>query len=223
MDLQYVFYHLKTLSNVCVYNFFNVLVLVSAMVFICLVVRIYAKLTKIINEIESFAWEMVIDLHKATLTNDVTEAINLMQKCPEVINHLHPIDGYSPFMRACLNGNEQLVSEMLNLGADINLKSANGEPPLYLAVYYHIQQPKILNAACIRTLYYKKCDLNATNKNGYTALQLAAYFGHTSLVCWLLNKGASVFVQPSPHNIALSRGHRDTARLLRQLHVRAIE
>lgn len=63
------------------------------------------------------------------------------------------------------------------------------------------------NATCIRELYYAGADINEPNSKGLTPLQMAALFGHTSLVKWLLHKNASDNVIPHPLLLAMTQGH----------------
>lgn len=63
------------------------------------------------------------------------------------------------------------------------------------------------DAACLHPLYYAGADINLPSGNGYTPLQLAAMFGHTRLVKWLISKGADVNVYPSPVLLARSQGN----------------
>lgn len=62
------------------------------------------------------------------------------------------------------------------------------------------------DATCLHALYHAGADIDATNDKGMTPLQLAAVFGHTSLVKWLLSKGANPKVRPDPYILAQSRG-----------------
>ncbi|KAK5639918.1 hypothetical protein RI129_010729 [Pyrocoelia pectoralis] len=112
---------------------------------------------------------------------------------------------------------------MLKCGADVNLRSNQGETPFYLAIFHHVQHPDQIDATCIRALYYAGSDVNATNAKGYAPIHLAANFGHATLVKWLLTKGASANVQPYPYILAHMQGHQLTASLLRNQHLRAIE
>lgn len=62
------------------------------------------------------------------------------------------------------------------------------------------------DATCLHALYYAGADINARNEKGLTPLQLAAVFGHTSLLKWLLSKGANYKVRPDPYILAKSQG-----------------
>lgn len=82
------------------------------------------------------------------------------------------------------------------------MTSPNGETPFYLATFYLIQNPHNVDASCIRALFHAGSDINTKTNNGYTALHLAAAFGHTNLVKWLLKKGALTNIQPHPYYVA---------------------
>ncbi|XP_031356308.1 ankyrin-1-like [Photinus pyralis] len=112
---------------------------------------------------------------------------------------------------------------MIQFGGDVSVKSVKGESPFYLAVFHHIECPYKEDATCIRALYYAGCDVNATNDKGIAPIHLAANFGHTNLVRWLLKKGASPNLQPYPYLLAQMNGHTVTARLLQNYQLRAIE
>lgn len=91
-------------------------------------------------------------------------------------------------------------------GANTSLTTKRNESAFYLATYNRICNPFSSDAACLHTLYYAGADINAPNGNGFTPLQMAALFGHTSLVKWLISKGADVMVRPNPYDLARSQG-----------------
>ncbi|KAK4872473.1 hypothetical protein RN001_014502 [Aquatica leii] len=194
--------YITVLSNYC----FDIVIAATTLFLVYLIICFLIKYFRECKESDSNNLEAFQNLHEAIIENDMIKAIHSIRKCPEAVNYLHPLDGYSPFMRACLLGHTQLVNIMLKHGADISLKSSKGETPFYLAIFYHIQHPGSVNATCIRTLYYAGCDINATNAKGFTALHLAASFGHINLVKWLLSKG-----------------HNDVAQLLQNLELPALE
>lgn len=102
----------------------------------------------------------------------------------------------------------------LYLGADIKLKSLKNESAFYLATFYYIKYPQSKNATCIRELYYAGADINEANDKCLTPLQMAAMFGHTPLVRWLLTKNACTTTVPDPYHIARAQGHEDTAKVI---------
>ncbi|XP_044766758.1 ankyrin-1-like isoform X2 [Coccinella septempunctata] len=112
---------------------------------------------------------------------------------------------------ACYHGNTLLVKYMLHIDADIKSQTKRGETPFFLAVAHLINNPFSIDASCIRELFYAGCDINEPNEKGFTPLHLAAYFGHRTLVKWLLEKGANTRVSPSPVEIASKQGHLEVA------------
>lgn len=92
------------------------------------------------------------------------------------------------------------------IGADISLTTARKESAFYLATYNRICNPISSDATCLHTLYYAGANIDLPNEHGFTPLQMAAMFGHTSLVKWLISKGANVMVQPNPYCLARSQG-----------------
>lgn len=66
------------------------------------------------------------------------------------------------------------------------------------------------NASCIRELFYAGADINEPNDKGLNPLQMAAMFGHSSLVKWLLCKNSTINVKLHPLLIAAAQGHKET-------------
>ncbi|XP_049826692.1 serine/threonine-protein phosphatase 6 regulatory ankyrin repeat subunit C-like [Aethina tumida] len=153
-------------------------------------------------------------LLRAFEENKIVEIIEILNSHPNIINQSILDTGYTPFMIACSLNETLLVKVMLSKGADIHKNTPHNDSVFYLAIFHYIRNPGNLDASCIRELYYAGCDINAPNGNGYTPLQMAAMFGHTALVNWLLNKNGSVSVYPHPIAIASSYGHLETAELI---------
>lgn len=84
----------------------------------------------------------------------------------------------------------------------MKIRTNRGETGFYLACYHLTEHAEVRSAFCIHTLYHAGCDINARTNLGYTALHLAAAFGHTSLVLWLINKKANHRIKPYPQNLA---------------------
>lgn len=85
-----------------------------------------------------------------------------------------------------------------------------------MACFFYIKNPRLKNASCIRELFYAGADINEPNNKGLSPLQMAAMFGHTSLVKWLLAKNALTNVTPHPLLIATTQGHKETTEILLQ-------
>ncbi|XP_017777574.1 PREDICTED: ankyrin repeat and SOCS box protein 12-like [Nicrophorus vespilloides] len=159
----------------------------------------------------------VLALNKATYENDTLTALQLASKYPCAINKPIGPDQFTPFLRACFHGNTQLVKYMLQHGADVTSKTIKGETGLYLAVYNRIKNRHHKDASCIHTLYHAGSDIEETNMNGFTALQVAAIFGHTSLAKWLVKKNANINVNPSPYILSKTAGHYETTEFFKTL------
>ncbi len=89
-------------------------------------------------------------------------------------------------VKAIRDADSQAVRELIEDGADVDARDAEGNTPLILASFH--ASPK-----CVATLLEKGADANAANKVGVTALiRAAANFEKTLL---LVNAGASVQVR----------------------------
>ncbi|KAJ8955139.1 hypothetical protein NQ318_009032 [Aromia moschata] len=160
---------------------------------LCLVITFYVIIAGLLKMLSLFKYREQngpLSFCKAIEENDLVSCVRLIENYPQYIN--------------------KFTSD----GADITLKSNKNESPFYLATFYYIKYPQYKNATCIRELYYSGADINEPNGNGFTPLQLAAMFGHTPLVKWLLLKNASTNCTPDPYLIATTQGHQDTARLI---------
>lgn len=90
--------------------------------------------------------------------------------------------GQTPLMYACRAGHVEMVQELLNLGASINIVSERGRTALFEAILH--------NREDIVDILLKRSDLfiNAVNEKDYnrTALILAVRLGHVNIVASLL-------------------------------------
>lgn len=102
---------------------------------------------------------------------------------------------------------QQCLYTMQFLGADLSLTTNRRESAFYLATYNRICNPESTDMSCLYVLYYAGADKDLPNANGFTPLQLAAVFGHTSLARWLLARGCSTTVFPKPALLARSQGN----------------
>ena len=98
-------------------------------------------------------------------------------------------NGKTALIAAAENGHEQLVSELINFGVNVNLKKQNGISALHLESQNgHLQN--------VQALLLKADNINALApykfKKNYTPLIFASIYGHTQVVSELLLKGADV-------------------------------
>jgi ankyrin repeat protein/mono/diheme cytochrome c family protein len=87
---------------------------------------------------------------------------------------------------AIRDADAQAVRKLIETGADVNGRDANGNTPLILASFY--ASPK-----CVELLLEKAADVNAANEDGVTALVRAAT--NYEKTCLLVDSGAKVRVR----------------------------
>lgn len=90
----------------------------------------------------------------------------------------HDEQGRTPLSLAYYVGSKEI--------ADILLESSDYEPSLHESVIRGDE------AAVQKALLADKSQLESFSPDGWTPLQLAAYFGHLNIVRWLLDQGANV-------------------------------
>lgn len=97
-------------------------------------------------------------------------------------------DGCDKFalLWAAEEGHDQIVTELIQAGADVNSRSAAGGPnALSLAAQNgHLQ--------VVQTLIEAGADVDAPAMQGWTPLMKAAFFGHDEIVQFLLGAGAGI-------------------------------
>ena len=94
-------------------------------------------------------------------------------------------DGLTPLHLAAKLGQLHQIHLLISTGADVNAVDRHGRIPLMLA--FNQQQ---VHMECIQTLVNDRSFLNQQVTDGATALHMACYLGHYSLVEYLLYKGA---------------------------------
>jgi hypothetical protein len=101
------------------------------------------------------------------------------------------------------------IAALIQQGADPNRVDAEGQPTLVQTVRHQAWQ------TYEGVLKQPSIDLEATNRNGETALMLLSVLGETQRVQHLLDRGARVNkLGWSPLHYAAARGHVDIAQLL---------
>ncbi|KAK3108342.1 hypothetical protein FSP39_005885, partial [Pinctada imbricata] len=143
--------------------------------------------------------------------------IKLMEDYHYDVNYRMPSSGLTLFLCACLSGDRTLVTYMLKKGADVTLRTKNGDSPLYLATYGIVNsgQPDL---SLIIVLVKAGCAVNTQNHNGYTPLHRAASKGDVHVIKALLKLGADPYVCSKsgiyPIDSALNAGHHEAVELL---------
>ncbi len=142
--------------------------------------------------------------------------------------------GATPLLLASKGAYPEMMQLLLEHGADLHAKTAEGTTALMLAAGVAIfnegddagTEAETLQA--VKLLVERGADVNQIDDNGETAVHGAAYRGHNSVVQYLADRQAKLDVKNrigwTPVTIAdgvlyaeFFKQHRDTAALLRQL------
>jgi ankyrin repeat protein len=130
------------------------------------------------------------DLCKCGSLNEINDAIlqgaNVNARSEEQ-------DDTPLIMAAGSNTNPQVITALINAGADIARKNSKEETPLMYAARNKLDK-KVLEAM-IKTLLEAGDDINAENKFGETALLFAAKYSNVHAVLVLLDSGANAKIR----------------------------
>lgn len=118
----------------------------------------------------------------------------------------------SPLMEALERRDVKKAVELINLGADINIKDRMGETPLIEAAEKGLTE-------VVQLLVDKKVNLNVGNVRNRTALSRASSRGHVEIVRILVNAGADINIKDkygkSALNYASERNHKEIVSILK--------
>ncbi|RZC42090.1 Ankyrin repeat domain containing protein [Asbolus verrucosus] len=121
--------------------------------------------------------------------------------------------GYSALHHAALNGHREIVKLLLEHDASTNIVDVKGSSPLHLAAWSG-------NVDIVRLLLTGPsiCNVNLTTKDDETALHCAAQYGHTAVVCLLLEHACDPGIRnckgETALDLAAQYGRLDTVELL---------
>ena len=124
--------------------------------------------------------EGVTCLHYAACRRGHTETVRYLVGLPEVdVNH-RDAHNHTALHRAALNANTYAVQVLIDAGADINTQnSEEGRSPLHSACASGA-------LGVVKMLVRAGAGVRATSDDGDTCLILAAVFGHTEIVAYLV-------------------------------------
>lgn len=111
----------------------------------------------------------ITDLHKAIAMGDSTELDKVLRDQEWAVDH-YDCFGDSPLVLAAKNGDAAIVEKLISKGADVNQRNLENETALMIASYGS-NTPAVL-ALLGSSL---RCDVNAVNDYGETALHCCAY------------------------------------------------
>jgi ankyrin repeat protein len=154
-----------------------------------------------------------LGFHDAALTNDVARLDTLLEIAPWTIDLLSP-DGWTALHLAAFFGSDAALERLLALGANARIMGRAFEQNL--AVHAACAGRRIGKAAMKRLIAATR-DPDALQKQGYTALAIAAGNGFTDAVDALLEAGADRMRKvdgKTAADFARERGHEELAKRL---------
>jgi ankyrin repeat protein len=168
------------------------------------------------------------------IRNNHREAAKLLVQGGAHLDQWGGAEGDTPLMLASLQGEADIVLDLVKAGADVNAKGRDGSTSLMAAAQeyqtgiakYLLDKNALVNLsdhagntalhhAAAYTAWVSMGDMadllignganvNVTNNNGATPLMLASEFGHTGMVRSLLAHGANVHLKANDGQTALS-------------------
>lgn len=159
-----------------------------------------------------------LNIFEAAAVGNTTRVKELVGNLPELIA-TYSIDGFTPLGLACHFGNEETALLLLDCGADVNARSKDGQlnnMAIHAAIagnFEHITRTLIEYGADVNI----KCE--GEWRQGFSPLHVAGYFGRESIIKVLLqhhaDKKAKNTNGETPYELAITRGHPESAALLK--------
>ena len=135
----------------------------------------------------------------------------MLLEVENVMINIRDHDNYTALHHACIRGHQNVVTMLLDKGADVNAVSAQGETPLHAAALMG-------RFFIVKSLLQKGANINIADHRGYTALMFAIREGHEDVVKLLLNYEASVYCRTvdgfTPLHIACCRRNLSIVKLI---------
>ena len=123
-----------------------------------------------------------VDLHSAVVTDNL-EAIRQHVRAGSDLNVLEPSRASTPLLTASFFGKTEAAKILIEAGADLDYKNADGSTALHTAIAFD-------RTEVAKLLMDSGADLNCKNNDGSTPLHTAAFFCRPEIVEALLEKGA---------------------------------
>jgi ankyrin repeat protein len=154
-----------------------------------------------------------LSLHDAALAGDLGRLESLLNEGPWAIDMLSP-DGWTALHLAAFVGNDAIIVRLLERGADARVMSRAFEQNM--AMHAACAGRRIGKAAFAKLVAATGAD--TLQKQGYTALMIAAGNGFTDAVDVLLEAGADVSLKTpegkTAADFAKERGHAELEKRL---------
>lgn len=159
--------------------------------------------------------EIVMDiaLHDAIIKAAINGDLQALRENIKTVDDIYTLglSGSNLLGIVSQGSHEDCVKFFLNLGADVNHPTPDGETPLFDACRFG-------NAAAVKLLIAAGADVNHVSRNGDTPLESACRKGRTDIIGLLLESGADINKAPTNGNNALSAAciyaHADAVKLL---------
>ena len=121
------------------------------------------------------------------------------------------VNGHGALTQAIINGHTKIALMLIKWGADLQIRTSEGNTLLMLAVL--AQGPEIVNL-----LLRHGVEVNAQDRVGDTALMLAASTAQISMIEMLINAGADLQLRNgeelNAYQIAQNAGHQEVAEFI---------
>lgn len=159
-----------------------------------------------------------LNIYEAAAVGNTTRVKELLERSPE-LSATWSADGFTPLGLAAHFGNEETLKLLLAHGADVNARSKEGNlnnMAIHAAIagnFEHIVKMLIEHGADVNA----RCE--GVWREGFNALHVAAFFGRESIIKLLLqhsaDKTAKTVSGETPYDLAIIRGHQESAALLK--------
>ena len=125
------------------------------------------------------------DLHMAILDNDIDTVKSLLRINRELVNDKESKLKWTPLHLASALGHEEIITLLIDNGADLNAKDEDGKTPLFYASSKGHKE-------IVEILINHGADVNAMDKNNNNVLFQTVFSGHYDVVNILIKNGADI-------------------------------
>jgi ankyrin repeat protein len=129
-------------------------------------------------------------IYEVTEKGDLSRLKNLLSANTNLINAHRERDGATPLHLAVLNGHLEVARYLINMGADVNAKTAKDKTPLHLAASK--TGPQFPGKQLAEALIAAGAKIDLPSNDGSTALHYAAQNNAVDVADLLIQKGADV-------------------------------
>ncbi|XP_026673284.1 uncharacterized protein LOC108629598 [Ceratina calcarata] len=124
---------------------------------------------------------------KSYQTSYALKCIDIIVRCPQLINVKDFQQGFTPFHYICFYGHNSLIAFMLAKGADVSITTERGNTALCMAIYHFLDKPEDNDFSRLDMLKQAGSEFGLENEMYDAILQLAFESNHTKLIEWLIS------------------------------------